>query len=116
MSGGFCNRVFAGYLRNSMLQQAIALPLAKFDKFNAPIWHPRTWGWVDPVKDVTANLMALRSGLKTYSEALAEQGKDFHETIEQIATERAFAKQHGVDLEQLLTPGGKSNATANAKT
>ena len=116
VSGGFCNRVFAGYLRNSMLQQAIALPLAKFDKFNAPIWHPRTWGWVDPVKDVTANLMALRSGLKTYSEALAEQGKDFHETIEQIATERAFAKQHGVDLEQLLTPGGKSNATANAKT
>lgn len=110
-----CNAVFSAWLRSAMLTKAVPLPMVKFDRFNAPVWHPRTWAWVDPVKDITATLMEVRSGLKTYTEALAEQGRDFEETLEQIGQERQAAAAKGIDLESMLGTAGKPAKENNSK-
>lgn len=67
------------------------------------------WNWrfdgfpsIDPVKDATASEINLRTGLTTYTDELAEQGKDWEEHFEQLARERKRAKELGI--EDLLWP------------
>lgn len=111
VTGGLCARVFEAFLRSALLNRSVELPMSKLARFNAPVWHPRTWAWVDPVKDITATLMEVRSGLKTYTDALAEQGRDFEETLEQIAEERKMAAAKGIDLEIMLGIGAAAKNT-----
>lgn len=100
--------LFADWLEVALLTDKLSgLPPAKFEKFNAPVWHGRTWSWVDPEKDVNANMAAIRSGQKTLTEVLAEQGKDLEETLQQIAEERRLMKQYGVELDFGTKEGGK---------
>jgi lambda family phage portal protein len=39
-------------------------------------WMPRGWGYIDPLKDVQADRMAVRAGFKTQSQVLNENGSD----------------------------------------
>ena len=64
-----------------------------------------TWNWhwdgfesIDPVKDATADQMEIQTGLATYSEKLAERGKDWEEHFEQIAREKDRAAGLGMTL------------------
>src|SRR5262249_11683040 len=43
--------IFEAWLYMSLQNGAIPLPLAKFDKFNKPIFRGRRWAWVDPFKE-----------------------------------------------------------------
>ncbi len=58
----------------------------------------RRWSWVDPVKDVQANLMAIESGLKSRREVAAEQGRDLDDVWAQIAREQAEAARLGLNF------------------
>ncbi|WP_054031014.1 phage portal protein [Desulfatitalea tepidiphila] len=48
-------------------------------------WCPDGWPWVDPEKDLKAEQMAIRSGLKSRAEAVAERGRD----VEEVDMEQA---------------------------
>lgn len=54
-------------------------------------WIPPGWPWVDPEKEVTADLAAIAGGLQTETESLAARGRDFDETLAQRERE-AMAK------------------------
>ena len=85
-------RIFPNWLRMALLNSAIkmpngsALPLAKFDKFNAPDWKPRRWPWVDPQKDLTAAIMAINNRIKSRRQVIAEMGGDIT-TVDQEQAE-----------------------------
>jgi len=74
------------------------LPLAKIEKFNAPIWRPRGWTWIDPLKEVEANTRAIKNRLKSLQSALGEQGLDVEDVLldNQMALE--LADKYGVSL------------------
>lgn len=101
----FLNDVFSTWLRMALLMGAIklpngsALPAAKFDKFNACTWQGRRWQWVDPVKDIEANVIAINNGLKSRADVVAEQGRDFDETLAALAAEQEKISAAGVMLE-----------------
>ncbi len=42
-------------------------------------WCPDGWPWVDPEKDLKAEQLAIRAGLKSRAEAVAERGRDVEE-------------------------------------
>jgi capsid protein len=63
-----------------------------------PIWRGRGFEWVDPLKDVTASAFAVDRGFETLTDVLGERGKDFEETIDQIAYEKSYMEQKGVTL------------------
>ena len=52
------------------------LPFSKFDKFNSPIFRGRRWKWVDPLKDITATIMAINNGLSSWTEEINAGGGD----------------------------------------
>ena len=98
LKSDFCIPVFAAWLQGALLTQALPLPAAKYDRFNAPVWHGRRWQWVDPLKDVQATMLALKSGLTTHSQELAEEGQDLEEVWQELAMESELAKSLGLHL------------------
>ena len=106
--GGLCTEVFEPWLKMALNHAALGpLPVRKFDKFNAPIWQPRGWDWVDPLKDEKANAQAVTNLTKTRAEILAERGLDLEDTFEQLAYEKELAISTG--LVQSDTTGGQAN-------
>jgi lambda family phage portal protein len=74
------------------------LPVSALDQVMYPIWRGRGFEWVDPLKDVTASALAVDRGFETLTDVLGERGKDFEETIDQIAYEKSYMEQKGVTL------------------
>lgn len=65
-------------------------------------WRYR-WRWdgfvsIDPVKDATANEIALRSGQTTLDRVCGEQGEDWEEAVHQQARELALRKRLGLPV------------------
>ncbi len=48
---------------------------------------PDGWSYVDPLKDVTAALMAIKGGLSTYRDEHGARGQDWREVFEQLGKE-----------------------------
>jgi lambda family phage portal protein len=55
------------------------------------IWIGQGWQWVDPLKEVEASLIAMRAGLKSRSQVIAELGEDAELVDETIAADNARA-------------------------
>lgn len=62
-------------------------------------WRTQGWEWIDPQKEIEADLMAIRGGQKSPQECAQERGRDYYEIVEQIAEAKKFAESAGVDLE-----------------
>lgn len=78
-------------------------------------WNSSGWDWVDPVKEVTANKIALETNQETMATICARSGVDWKEVLEQRAMEEAYKKKletsYGISLQ-----GGGSAADETAGT
>lgn len=90
-----------GFIR---LPNGSALPAAKFDKFNQPDWKPRRWGWVDPLKDIQANVLAVEKGFNSRRRVVADEGLDIEEVMLEQSEDEALAKQYGLEFPTDVAP------------
>lgn len=67
-------------------------------KYLAHNWVNSPKPWIDPVKEASANKTALETGLKTFAELSAENGRDWKERIDEIAEVKAYCEEKGVNL------------------
>jgi len=75
----------------------------------AIIWQPRGWPWVDPLKEVNAQVKAVDSNLRTRQSIIAEtSGADFIETVDTLQDEKQALQER--DLLPQVTP---TTGTAN---
>ena len=74
----------------------------------------RRWSWVDPVKDVQANILAIDNGLKSRREVASEQGRDLDDVWAQIAREQAEAERLGLNFAKGAANGMADQATTNS--
>lgn len=92
----FIEPVFRMWLSQAMTT-AISLPIGKYDKFADNVsFVPRSWGWVDPHKEMQANINGLRHGVVTYQDIEANYGRDVEELFEQHEREEKLAEQYGI--------------------
>lgn len=114
MVTNFCDEVFESWLKMALLTQAVTLPAGKFNKFNAPKWQVRGWQWIDPLKDVKANVEAIQFGLKTRAMIAAEQGYDIEDIFEQLIHEKELMEKLGLAFkepdEKYIIEEGEENA------
>jgi capsid protein len=94
----FIEPVFRTWLSRSInFKDDFGLPQAKYDKFaNNVAYVPRSWGWIDPVKEVKANVEGLQAGVVTMQDIQANYGRDVEELFEQHQREDGLADQYGV--------------------
>ncbi|WP_153216046.1 phage portal protein [Tritonibacter litoralis] len=108
---GLHDQVFSRWLHLALLTGALALPISKFDKFNAATWRPRGWASVNPKDDANANATALANGDKSLTEICAERGRSFEDVLDERAAEVAAFQKRGLPVPEWLgvldegTPG-----------
>lgn len=92
----FIEPIFMNWLSKAMLS-AINLPIQKYDKFADNVsFIPRSWGWVDPQKEMAANIQGLQNGIVTYQDIESNYGRDVEELFEQHEREERLAEQYGI--------------------
>lgn len=107
-------RVYERWIRGSILRGKLPLPMKKVDsKFQNIHWQPRGWPWVDPKKDAEANRLNIGAGVETRQNVLAQQGRDFDDTIEQLAYEKTRAEAAGVNIDSWMIEQAEFTATGN---
>ena len=108
--------IFEAWLKMALLSGALkmpngsALPAAKYDKFNVPEWKPRRWQWVDPKKDLEAQIMAIEKGLTSRRHVISEQSGDIEDVFADLAADDKLAETYGLDF-----PKDVQNKTVEAE-
>ncbi len=62
-------------------------------------WIPPGFAWVDPLKDIRAQMMAVRAGFKSRAEIVSEQGYDAEAIDREIAADNARADALGLSYD-----------------
>lgn len=91
----FCQWAYAKWLDAAMF--AGELPSALFadywtdpDRYLCPVWQPRSWQWVDPLKEIRALGLAQENLLQTLAEQIADTSGD---DLETLLVQRAYEMQ-----------------------
>ena len=81
-----------------MERNAFSVPMSRYDKFaDAGHFLGRSWGWVDPQKEMTANVLGLANGVLSLQDIQAHYGRDVEELFEQVSREDALSQSFGLD-------------------
>lgn len=95
-------RIYEKWLGYAILRNRLPFAIYKIDEkmlFENIQWQPRGWDWVDPKKDSDANMQNVKLGVETRQSILSKQGRDFDETLQQLAYEKQAAEKAGVNIE-----------------
>lgn len=110
----FCRRVAAWWLEAAALAGAVpGLSLRAYTarprQFLKIRWMPPPWEWVDPKKDMEADVLAVDNGFRARSEVMERNGYDAAETDRLRAEDMKREKELG-----LTPPAPKPGASAAA--
>jgi len=95
----FVEPVFQRWLAASMTSGDLPLPMVKFEKFaENMVFRPRGFSWVDPLKEINANIVGLQNGVLSLQDVAAHYGRDVEEVFEAVERERELAESHGISL------------------
>lgn len=71
-------------------------------RYLAHEWIQEPKPWIDPYKESNANMIALKTGQKTFKQISAEAGKDWRSQIDDMAEVMEYGKQKGIDMGGVL--------------
>lgn len=95
-------RIYEAWLPMAIAFNALPLNPAQMEKFKAVKWQPRRWAWVDPLKEVGAQIEAINANITSRTRVAAEQGEDIEDVFEEIAAEKKLAGTLGIQLDPVL--------------
>jgi lambda family phage portal protein len=95
------------WLKVQVLLQTLTFDPLRLEKYREVYWQGRRWAWVDPQKEVEANIRANEHKLKSRTRIIAEGGDDIEDVLEEIAAEEQLAKDKKVDLAPAKKPSEK---------
>ena len=82
------------------------LPLSRYeidpDFYRMCRFIPRSWAWVDPLKEITAYKEAEMAGYITKTQIIAESGGDVQEVFMQRHTELSLAEELGLSFDTTM--------------
>lgn len=99
----FVRPVYENWLRMQLLlgNFSLPIPMSRFQKFANVQYRPRSWGSVDPVKDMNADLLAIKGCVTSHSAVIEKRGGDAAEVFKQIAADRRMMAELGITPEDI---------------
>ena len=76
-------------------------------------WRSPGFDYFEPVKDITADKLAVEAGLTSRTTAMARRGLDFTKEMERIAEENALMERLGIKQEQKEEPANGQQPAQN---
>ena len=108
----FCRPIWARWLEAAVLSGALVLPgnASATGLFRAVQWIPPRWDWVDPLKDIQAQVLAMEAGITSRRKVVEATGYD----VEEVDRENAADARRAADLHlsYRVSPGEKQGARA----
>jgi len=97
----FCRPVWRAWVEAAVLAGAIdARDYARRPEAYLDVeWRPPSWAWVDPLKDMNAEVTAVRAGFKPRSAVINEMGYDEEDVDRQAAADNARADSLGLTFD-----------------
>lgn len=110
--------IFNKWLEINLINGNLApLPYSKIEKFaNRDKWQPRSWEWVDPLKDAQANEIKVKNGWTTNNLVTSKQGGDYYDNLDQIKQEQDAAKKLGIEKQEEKPKDKKEDLTNSDKS
>jgi hypothetical protein len=101
--------VFEAWIEAAVLSGELALPGYELapSRYCSCRWMPRGWSYIDPLKDVEADKAAIRCGLKTQAQVVAEQGGDLEELL--LARKAEIDRAMDLELQFDTNPADDAN-------
>lgn len=87
-----CQEVFERWLLRVLTNGFVSLPTEQFDRYNAPVWRPRGWEWVDPLNEARAAEIDIRLGVDSVVNIAARKGYD----VEELQEDNKLTAQLGI--------------------
>ncbi len=78
----FCTPVYQEWLLSAMASGKLKLSAKEYEAVKIPYWQPRGWDYIDPLKEINAQLIGVESGLLTVSGILSKRGGDLRDHLE----------------------------------
>jgi capsid protein len=76
-------------------------------------WIPAGIPWIDPLKEINADIAAIGACLSSRTRRLREQGLDFYDVADELAAENEYLKGLGLPV-NLATTNAELLGVANA--
>lgn len=103
-----CRRVFHEWLKSAVFSGQLSLTAEEYAEVQNPMWQARGFDYIDPTKDIDADVTKLQNRLATPSEILAERGVDYLDFLERWESDKALAASKGIDIEAVYSPQPKA--------
>jgi lambda family phage portal protein len=95
----FCEPVFRAWLNSAMSAGNLPLPMTKFEKFSDNVhFRGRGFAWVDPQREINANISALSNGIVSLSDIAANYGRDVEDVFAQIQADKELAERYNLSF------------------
>lgn len=96
-----CRAVYNRFMDLGVLSGALDIPNynAQRRKMLKAKWIPPKFDWVDPLKDITAELLAVRAGFKSLDDAIEQTGEDASDVVARIAAMNDALDKAGLVLD-----------------
>jgi lambda family phage portal protein len=93
----FVRPVFEGWLESAMEINSFGIPLRQYDRFSdSAEFRGKGWSWIDPLKEMNASVVGLKSGILSIQDVASQYGKDAEELMAQIQRDKNLADQFGI--------------------
>jgi lambda family phage portal protein len=109
MIENFCEPVYLKWLEVAFLKGVLNITLKDYDRIKESTFRGRGWSWVDPKKEIEAQVLGLQNKTTTLTDVLAEKGIDIEEHFETLKRERELATSFGFNLEEIYKPKKAAN-------
>lgn len=97
-AGHFLRPVYRDWLSMALLAGALRLDSRLSSNYFEVEWKGRGWAWIDPLKDLQALKMGIDLGVDSRQLANAEMGRNYEDTVDELAYEESYAEEAGVDV------------------
>lgn len=112
-----CRPIFSAFMNKALISGAVSIP-RDFErnerKYMRTAWIPQGFDWVDPLKDVQAEIKAMRAGINSRANIAAKRGLDVVDLDKDIKKERDREEELGLVFES--NAGNGKETTSNATT
>ena len=109
----FCHPVAKWFLEAIWMNNLVDLPEYTTNPHQyLPKWQTPRWDWVDPLKDVMADILEDRAGFDSRANKNAERGLDSETVVAQLMIEQGVSKPEDLVLD---TNPGKVNKAGAAQ-
>lgn len=81
-----------------VLDGSLVLPRGMLPRDVSWQWIHTGIPWMDPLKEITADIASVKAGMGSRTRLLRERGLNYYDVIDELAAEKAYADEKGVSL------------------